>query len=163
MSPGSSTTFIIRSLSGDPVAEKSSLVAKFALAVSIGAAAFSVYQWWSSGRYERIRAAIEISNKFIDQVVDADYTVNLYRAGERGPEIHTEIGKHYARLEYIAYLGNVGLINVNYLSQFLICSIVYMPVSLERNKEQIKLVIPSAEASKFRPPKTISCPPPKRD
>ena len=40
--------------------------------VSIGAAAFSVYQWWSGGRSERIRAAIEVSNKYIDQAIDAD-------------------------------------------------------------------------------------------
>jgi hypothetical protein len=143
------------------MAEKSSLVAKFALVVSIGAAAFSVYQWWSSGRSERIRAAIEVSNKFIDQAIDAEYIANAFQAGEKTPEALAEVTKHYARLEYVAYLGNVGLINVNYLSQFLICSIVDMPASLERNP--IKLVIPSAEASKFRPPKTISCPPPKRD
>ena len=145
------------------MAEKSSLVAKFALVVSIGAAAFAVYQWWSSGRNERIRAAMEISNKYIDQVVDPDLSLNAYYAGQAGPEVRTYIANHFARLEYIAYLGNVGLINVDYLSQFLVCSIVDMPASLERNKDQIKLVIPSAEASKFRPPKTISCPPPKRD
>jgi hypothetical protein len=145
------------------MAEKSSLVAKFALVVSIGAATFAVYQWWSSGRYERIRAAMEISNKYIDQAVDPDLSLGAYYYVHTGPEVRTVIAKHYARLEYIAYLGNVGLINVDYLSQFLVCSIVDMPASLERNKEEIKLVIPSAEASKFRPPKTISCPPPKRD
>jgi hypothetical protein len=145
------------------MAEKSNLVAKLALVVSIGAAAFSVYQWWSGGRSERIRAAIEVSNKYIDQAIDADYVVDGYRAGERNPEEIAGVAKHYARLEYVAYLGNVGLINVNYLSPFLTCSIVDMPASLERNKDQIKFVINSAEAAKFQPPKTISCPPSKQD
>jgi hypothetical protein len=145
------------------MAEKSNLVAKLALVVSIGAGAFSVYQWWSGGRSERIRAAIEVSNKYIDQAIDADYVVDGYRAGERNPQDLADVAKHYARLEYVAYLGNVGLINVNYLSPFLTCSIVDMPASLERNKDQIKFVISSAEAAKFQPPKTISCPPPKQD
>jgi hypothetical protein len=112
---------------------------------------------------KRIRAAIEVSNKYIDQAIDADYVVDGYRAGERNPEDIAGVAKHYARLEYIAYLGNVGLINVNYLSPFLTCSIVDMPASLERNKDQINFVISSAEAAKFQPPKTISCQPPKRD
>jgi hypothetical protein len=143
------------------MAEKSSLVARSALVVSIGAAAFSVYQWWSSGRYERIRAAIEISNKYIDQAIDADQRADEYWAGQSGPETRADIAKHYARLEYIAYLGNVGLINIHYLSQFLICSIVNMPASVERN-QKISLVVSSAEASNLTP-KTVSCPPPKRD
>src|SRR5262245_50252692 len=147
------------------MAEKSGgPVAIFALVVSVGAAAFSVYQWWSGGRSERIRAAIETSNKYIEQAIDPNYLADQYARGELGAEGRVEIEKHYARLEYIAYLGNVGLINVNYLSPFLVCSIVNMPASLERNRERIaRLVSPSAEASRFQPPKTVSCSPPIRE
>src|SRR5438309_12024659 len=51
-------------------APHANMVAIFSLFVAILSTSFAIYQWWSSGKGERIRAAIEVSNRYISEAVD---------------------------------------------------------------------------------------------
>ena len=53
-------------------------IAGVAFLVSFLSSGFAVYQWWTSGQDEKIRATIEISNKFNDDAIDPRAVVNSY-------------------------------------------------------------------------------------
>jgi hypothetical protein len=98
-----------------------------ALVLSVISTGFGVYQWWSSGRDEKIRAAIELSDRYIDQRVDAELYLNKFRAGQGGAkELLEPVQNQFARLTYVAFLANRGYVDPNYLSQRLICDLVQL-------------------------------------
>jgi hypothetical protein len=112
-------------------------IAAMALGVSFLSSGFAIYQWWTSGRDEKIRAAIEVSNKYTEEVIDPKqfgcYYKNVLERADAGQmsfleveklEAPSRIRKHFERLEYISYLANRGKLDTNYLSQFVICGIL---------------------------------------
>jgi hypothetical protein len=110
------------------MAEKPSTVAIVALCLSIGTAAFAVFQWWKGTQDSRINAAIELSNKHIaETTVSGSAIPDLARKQLIG----TGTAERYInRLEYTAYLANDGRIDVNYLALSLRCEIAALPNKL---------------------------------
>jgi len=107
-----------------------------ALGVSFLSSSFAIYQWWTSGRDEKIRAAIEISNKYSDDAIkprqlarDYEMARSQFLSGAMGRleleklDERFKIRKHFNRLEYVAFLANRGQIDTNYLSQLVLCDI----------------------------------------
>jgi hypothetical protein len=100
-------------------------VAVLALVLSILSSGFAVYQWWSSAKEERIRAAIEISNKFNDDAVNPAWIASQVTMGYGvATEQFTKVGNYFYRLEYVAYLANHDLVDKRYLSESVLCAIV---------------------------------------
>lgn len=100
-----------------------------ALLVSFLSSGFAVYQWWTSGRDETIRATVEISNKFNDDAIDPRAVGDSYKIAlgqvQAGVgnltdlekmEAPLRIRKHFERLEYISFLANKGKVDKGYLS-----------------------------------------------
>ena len=102
----------------------SNQIALLALALSILSSGFGIYQWWSSGREERIRAAIDLSDRYIDQAVNADLLVQQFQTGYGNRESLEPVSRQQARIEYIAFLVNHGLVNADYLAQRTVCDII---------------------------------------
>jgi len=102
----------------------SNQIALAAFGLSIVSSGFGVFQWWSSGNEERIRAAIELSDRYIDQAVSADLFREQYQAGQRTAADLEPVRRQDARIEYISFLVNHGLVNSDYLAQRAICDIV---------------------------------------
>jgi hypothetical protein len=115
----------------------SNQIASLALALSVLSSAFGAYQWWSSGREERIRAAIDLSDRYIDQAVMAELRVNQYQAGLGNGESLEPVRRQQARIEYIAFLVNHGLVNADYLAQRTVCDIV-SAADADKNSEADK-------------------------
>jgi hypothetical protein len=133
-------------------------ISTFALGASLLATGFAVYQWWTTGTDEKIRATIEVSNKFIEEAINPEELNQQYEMLNRqlqmgqGSILEVQkldaplrIRKHYSRLEYIAYLANKGKLDLGYLSQFVICDLVDAPDDL-------------AEVKKFREARKLKCP-----
>jgi hypothetical protein len=121
--------------------------ALLALILSILSSGFGVYQWWSTGRDEKIRAAIDLSDKYITQRIDqkeARSELNQFQTGFGGSSFLNKIHNQTARLEYIAFLANRNLVNYDYLSQFILCDFLY---PLEQ----------SPEVAAFKKTHTIAC------
>jgi hypothetical protein len=95
-----------------------------ALGLSVISSGFGVYQWWSTGREERIRAAIDLSDRYIDQAITADFLLNQYKAGTANITDLEPVKRQYARIAYISFLVNHGLVNADYLAHRTICDIV---------------------------------------
>jgi len=106
---------------------------------------FSVYQWWSSAKDEHVRAAIEISDRYIDQAVDADLMRNEFNSGTLSSMDMTKVRNQDARLAYIAFLANRGLVDSAYISQRVVCDI-------------IQTADTDPEASKFKNNHKSGCP-----
>jgi hypothetical protein len=102
----------------------SNQIALLALGLSILSSGFGVYQWWSSGREDRIRAAIDLSDKYIEQAVTADVLLQQYRSGTANYESLEPVRRQAARIEYIAFLVNHGYVNPDYLAQRTVCDII---------------------------------------
>jgi len=157
-------------------------IAAMALVVSFLSSGFAVYQWWTSGRDEKIRATIEISNKFNEDAIDPkplgqSYAVALeeFRSGSKefteiaGLEAPNRIRKHFERLEYISYLANRGKLEPDYMSQFVKCDIVHapadmdylrsLPLSEDPKDEKGALELPTLiETTKFAEQLNLVCP-----
>jgi hypothetical protein len=126
----------------------SSKVATFSLFVAILSTSFAIFQWWNSGRGERIRAAIEISNRYISEAIEPYILIRLLEMGQiQGPANISKIKSQFSRLEYVAYLTNRGLLNADYLSKGLVCDIVDMVN--KKNEVPILRETPTDEAEKF--------------
>jgi tetratricopeptide (TPR) repeat protein len=125
---------------------KSDQIAFASLAISILSCVFAGYQWWSAGRAERIRAAVEVSRKYLDEWVEAS---RIVRAVEQGTaarnERYQQALNQYARLDYIAYMANHGLLNTNYLPRAVVCNIIEMVEELKG----IHVHVSAAEAEEF--------------
>lgn len=133
-------------------------ISAMALAVSLVSSGFAIYQWWSSDAAEKIRAAIEASNKYIEESIDpralkrqdALLRGQLNSGQARVDEVikldaDWKLRKHYSRIDYIAYLVNTDKLDTRYLSQFVICDILNAPDAL-------------TESSKLKQKKTLICP-----
>jgi hypothetical protein len=136
-------------------------ISALALGVSLLATGFAIYQWWTTGRDEKIRATIEVSNKYIEEAINPEDLQMQYdvlrrqmAAGQANIfdveklDAPLRIKKHYSRLEYISYLANRGKLDLGYLSQFVICDVVEAPDNLTEAKklrEARKLTCPSSE------------------
>ena len=102
-------------------------ISLLALTFSIVSFGFGIYQWWSSGRQERIRAAIDLSDRYIDQAVSIRSIHLIEEQVQSGTTNVLSLDpakRQVARLEYIAFLVNHGLVNASYLAQRTVCDIV---------------------------------------
>jgi hypothetical protein len=133
-------------------------ISALALGVSLLSSGFAFYQWWTTGTDEKIRATIELSNKYIEEAINPKELSSVYdllvRQMQNGTgsildvqklDIPLKIRKHYSRLEYISYLANKGKLDLGYLSQFVICDVVDAPDDL-------------TEVKKFREKQKLTCP-----
>jgi len=102
----------------------SNQIALSALGLSMVSSGFGVYQWWSSGREERIRAAIDLSDRYIDQAVSANLIRGEVNTGYANRTSLDPVKRQDARIKYIAFLANHGLVNSDYLAQRTVCDIV---------------------------------------
>jgi hypothetical protein len=120
--------------------------------LAILSSGFAIYQWWSSNRQELIRAAIDASNKYIEAAINP-YAVMAQR--ELGFINDAKIENQFARLEYVSYLANRGLLNSQYLTPFLLCDIRDM-VEWKVGSRFKKPATPEAE--KFIRTNSMPCP-----
>jgi hypothetical protein len=97
------------------MAERSGLIAKTALGISVASFGFSAFQWWNTEGESRITAAIEISKRFLEEP-PKEYP-------EDQVERHKAIQIHARRITYIAYLMNQGRLDVRYVSPAIKCEI----------------------------------------
>jgi hypothetical protein len=111
-------------MAGPKIHFTSNQIALLALGLSVLSSAFGVYQWWSGDRAEHIRAAIDLSDRYVDQAVTADFILNQYQAGAANTSDLEPVKRQYARIVYIAFLTNLGLVNADYLAQRTICDII---------------------------------------
>jgi hypothetical protein len=145
-------------------------IAAMALVVSLLSSGFAIYQWWTSGRDEKIRATIDVSNKYTEEAVDPNaladsYEIvkNKFQSGTRDFTDKLQatpilIKKHFERLEYISYLANRDKLATGYLSQFVICDIERASDDLTN----LKTLIPGlpdnlAETNKFAIQHNANC------
>jgi hypothetical protein len=133
-------------------------ISALALGISFLSSGFAVYQWWTTGTDEKIRATIDVSNKYIEEAIDPKGLQQQYDIMRREMETGSRtvldvqkadpslrIRKHYSRLEYISYLANKGKLDLGYLSQFVVCDVIRAPDDLE-------------EVKKFRERRKLTCP-----
>lgn len=99
-------------------------IALLALTLSVLSSAFGVYQWWSGGKADRIRAAIDLSDRYIDQAVSADLLREEVQSGTTGTASLDPVKRQDARIEYISFLVNHGFVNSDYLAQRAVCDII---------------------------------------
>jgi hypothetical protein len=99
-------------------------IALVALVLSIVSSIGAVIQWWSSGTDEKIHAAIDLSDRYLDHAVDIAVTKRRAAWGQNSYEDDAGVQMQEARLEYSALLANRGLLNWKYLSQRVACDIV---------------------------------------
>ena len=127
-------------------------IALLALVLSILSAISAVYQWWSSGRDEKIRSAIDMSDHYLEQWIDIPITLARINAGQSAGSTDLEnVRKQQAKLEYTAFLANRGLINSNYLAQRVTCDIAMWtkdraPEAERFNNEHPKACTPSSQS-----------------
>jgi len=107
------------------MAEKSNVIAIVALCISIGSAAFSLYQWWNSQTDSKINAAIEISKNYI-QDRDQERPIHLLslRLNPKNKftsEQSEELSRYMARLEYYALLINNRRVDETFVAWVIVC------------------------------------------
>ena len=118
-------------------------IAAMALTLSVLSSGFAIYQWWTTGKDEKIRATIDISNKYIEEAVDPiqlqkEESIKRKEVEAGFDRVESllkldapqKIRKHYSSLEYISFLANKGKLDTDYLSQFVICDILNAPDTL---------------------------------
>jgi hypothetical protein len=109
------------------MAKESNTVAILALCVSIGTAAFSIYQWRSSQTESKINSAIEISKQYIRDKELSNGRNELISAQEEIPTAGTAAAYSFREyidyLEYISYLANNSRVDEQYISPTLQCDI----------------------------------------
>jgi hypothetical protein len=120
------------------VAEKPSSVAIIALCISIGTAAFSVYQFWNSQREDRIRTAVEISRNFAhDQdelAIEAIVIADLHKSKLSNEQL-IRLAKLGDQLEYVSFLANTKRIDEEYLSSSIKCTILFFNMAIDNLKD----------------------------
>jgi hypothetical protein len=134
-----------------PLGEKPSKVAIIALCLSIGTAAFSIYQWWSGQRASRIAAAVGISNRYI---YPYDLGERMYEERQSAsPDDMRRFEAYSNRLEYIAFLANRDLIDADYIPQILQCDILFTSGIIKHlqkdRKVQVAMLSPNLEMEAF--------------
>jgi hypothetical protein len=111
-----------------------------AFCLSIGTAAFSIFQWWNTEKQNRITAAIELSKNFIKDT-DPETVEAVWAAAKSPAKISvnqlTLFAKFGDQLNYIALLANKGRIDRDYLHPSIDCSVIVLakiaPVVFEKN------------------------------
>jgi hypothetical protein len=137
-------------------------IAILSLVVAALSSLFATYQWWDSGRQDRIRAAIDISNKHLENPLNPELVNKKVAAGmiDFG-EVAPKLVSFYARLEYAAYLANRGLADERYFSVVLTCDIVTMASEKDTLRNSDLQTLPATEAKKFASrQKAAMCPKP---
>jgi hypothetical protein len=151
---GHSSSAIGLSPAGDAVVAKvkSDHIAFVSLALALMSTASTIFQWWSSGREERIRAAVDISNSYLEKAVsDPNHILSASQFGFASQEQAFSALRELERLEFVAYLANRGLVNANYLSHVLTCNIVRMTKDPEGEPN------PASEAQTFARGQNATC------
>ena len=123
-------------------------IALLALILSILSSMAAVYQWWSSGRAEEIRAAIDMSDRYIAQGIGMDM---LSRRIAGGQEDMKFLKQEQTLLEYTAFLANRGLLNWRYLAQAVTCDIAGFSDSVGPEATQFNKSHPKACVQKSKP------------
>jgi hypothetical protein len=140
------------------MAEKASTTAIVALCISIGTAAFSVYQWWNSQQELRISVAVNMATQYVQ-----DPTVQLQReslyavlisAPDQGLPIKQEDRDRLLllinRLEYIAQLANASRLNEKFLPHSVKCDIQLLADEIAKVPTGVlEPSTPTAEIKKF--------------
>jgi hypothetical protein len=129
------------------MAEPTSVTAKVALFISIGTAAFSIYQWWNTQREDRIKNAIEISKSYYkDNDTPTQLALMLAYKGQKvSPQQILLIGQMTDQMEYIALLTNHGKLDRDFLSQDIQCAMLFVLGA----HAQLKTIFPPLEAIKL--------------
>jgi hypothetical protein len=122
-------------------------IALLALILSILSSIAAVYQWWSSGRDEKIHAAIDMSERYIAQGIGMDL---LSRRTASGQEDTKFLKQEQTLLEYTAFLANRGLLDWRYLAQGVTCDIAGFSDSVGPEATQFNKAHPEACAQKSK-------------
>jgi hypothetical protein len=130
------------------MAEPASVIAKVALFISIGTAAFSIYQWWNTQREDRIKNAIEISKSYYKDVdtLTQRAVMLAYKGQKVSPQQILLIGQMTDQMEYIALLTNHGKLDQDFLSQDIQCAMLFVLGA----HAQLKTTFPPLEEVKLR-------------
>jgi hypothetical protein len=137
--------------------KKSERMAALSLTLAIISSCFAVYQWWSSDRGARIRAAIELSNQYVEHIVYPQSIFEDYARGEKTFEDLVTVETYHSRLEYAAFLANQGLVDSDYFSQYLRCAIVKMANDGKNGKYRLSNET-TVEAQHFATEQAKKCP-----
>lgn len=118
--------------------DRPSWVAIIALCLSIGTATFSVFQWWSGTRETAINAAINVSQKYIQDSDLAKGRNELYELPLQKEGTHIPHGREAESikafilfLEYVSYLTNNERLDERYLLRALKCDVVQVKFKLD--------------------------------
>jgi hypothetical protein len=120
------------------MATLSDKIAALALVVSIVTGGFTLYQWLNTENENCIVAAIEISNKYL---ADKDIQTIMHKLRYKSVTSDEEavVYRLLFRLNYIAYLANLGRVNRDYLALQISCDIRYAhDYSVDENKRENK-------------------------
>ena len=131
-------------------------IAYCSLGLAAVSSAFAIYQWWSSDRDERIRAAVELSNKYIGlSYQDPFRSLKMLEEGNATLQKENP-GGQLALIEYAAYLANRQRADTNYLAQYLKCDIVRLADAKTGPGSVLKGFI-TTEAKKFANNQRSTC------
>ncbi len=109
--------------------DKSNGLAVAALIISIGTAAFSIYQWWNSERSSRINAAMEVSKHYLEdkELNAARMEINMMVSVKQqtvSVESSLATRAYISWLNYVAFLSNNERLDPDYLAELLTCDII---------------------------------------
>ena len=132
-------------------------IATLSLAVAAVSSAFAVYQWWTSDKQEKIRAAIDISNQHLADPVNKvalDLMARQVNMGQGSMlDYAPKLASYQARLEYFAFLANRGLADRRYYSMSLTCEIIGIASSDPKDGTPT-----NPQATEFARREKIACP-----
>ena len=134
-------------------------IAVVSLVIAVGGSVFSVYQYWRSDRQARIQAAIDISQKHIQDVLCPSCLRGRFESGTIGAaDYFPKIEASYGRLEYAAFPANGRLADRDYYSMVLTCDIITMASQKDALSNSNGQPIESTEATKFAKQRKTDCP-----
>jgi hypothetical protein len=132
-------------------------IATLSLALAVASSVFAVYQWWTSDKQEKIRAAIDISNQHLADPVNKVALDLLARQVQSGQgsivDFAPKLASYRARLEYFAFLANRGLADRRYYSMSLTCDIIGIASSDPKEDPPT-----NPQATEFSRREKIACP-----